>query len=130
MLGQDDRTAAKVEVERLNQLSTVELAVAIMPVFGPDGLQPRRLWWGAQGIEVLQISDWLMRRHTKGYRARPRLRSAVTRALHLLEDASLIENARRWARVGALGAALRSTVLGERALAEGTVRERLAGNVN
>jgi hypothetical protein len=126
---QVDRAAAKAEVERLNQLSTVELAVAIMPAFGSDGLQPGKLWWGARGIEILQICDWLMRRHAEGYRSRPRLRSAVTRALHLLEDAGLIENARRWTRVGALGATLRSTALGERTLAEGTVRECLSGPV-
>gem|GEM_PF-6829936 len=72
MPGQDDKTGAKAEVERLSQLSTVELAVAIMPAFGTDGLQPEKLWWGARGIEVLQISDWLIRRHAKGDRSRPR----------------------------------------------------------
>lgn len=54
-----------------------------------------------------------------------RLRKAVTRALHVLVDAGLIENTRRWVQVGAMGATLQPTELGKAALAEGTVRERL-----
>lgn len=119
------KIAARAEAKRLRALPTAELAVAIMPVFGQNGPTAERLWWGARGIEVLQICDWLMRDHKRGYRQRTRLRNAVTRALHLLEDVGLIENTRRWARVGALAATLRPTALGQRALAEGTVREHL-----
>lgn len=120
----DEKTTARVEVKRLKDLPPAELAAAIMPVFGPEGPPVKKIWWGARGIEVFQICDWLMRDHSGGYR-RVWLRKAITRALHLLVDADLIENARRWAQVGAIGASLQPTELGRRALAEGTVREHL-----
>jgi hypothetical protein len=66
-----------------------------------------------------------MRDHKRGYRQRPRVRNSVTRALHLLDEAGLIENTRRWARLGALGAALRPTALGHAALEEGTILKLL-----
>jgi hypothetical protein len=125
LLSNDERTVARANVKRLKEMPPAELAAAIMPVFGPDGPPVRKLWWGAQGIEVLQICDWLMRDHQRGYRQRPRLRNAVTRALHLLDEAGLIENTRRWARPGALAAVLRPTALGQAALIEGTVRKYL-----
>ena len=87
-------------MKRLREMPAAELAVAIMPVFGPYGPPVRKLWWGAQGIEVLQICDWLMRDYKRGYRQRPRVRNAVTRALHLLDEAGLIETTRRWVRPG------------------------------
>ena len=124
-LAPDDKVTTKAEVKRLKELPSAELAAAIMSVFGPGGPPVRKLWWGARGIEVLQICDWLMRDHERGYRQRPSLRPAVTHALHVLEDAGLVENTRRWARVGSLGATLRATALGRTALADGTVRNCL-----
>jgi hypothetical protein len=123
--GEDGTARAKAGARRLAQLPSDQLAAAIMPVFGPEGPPVRRLWWGAHGIEVLQICDWLMRDSARGYRQRPRLRSAVTRALHLLEDAGLIENTRGWTRVGSVGATLRATARGQVALADGTVNRLL-----
>jgi hypothetical protein len=120
----DEKMTARVEVKRLSELPPAELAAAIMPVFGPEGPPVKKIWWGARGIEAFQICDWLMRDHGGGYR-RAWLWKAIARALHLLADAGLIENARRWTRVGAIGATLQPTELGKRALAEGTVRERL-----
>lgn len=128
LLGRDEKMAARAEVRRLKELPPVELAAAIMPIFGPEGPPVRKVWWGAQGIEVLQVCDWLMRNHGRGYRQRPRLRNAVTRALHLLCDAGLIENTRRWARVGALAATLQATELGQKALAEDAVRKHLGSS--
>lgn len=119
------KMTARVEAKRLNELPPAELASAIMPVFGPEGPSVKKIWWGARGIEVFQICDWLMRDYSGGYR-RVWLWTAVARALHLLADAGLIENARRWTRVGAIGATLQPTELGKRALAEGTVREHLS----
>ena len=115
--------AARAEVKRLNELPSADLAAAIMPVFGPEGPPVKKVWWGTRGIEVFQICDRLMR-ITAGDIAgcgcgRP------LRALHLLADAGLIENSRRWAQVGAIGATLQPTELGKRALVEGTMRERL-----
>lgn len=120
----DEETIARVEVKRLNELPPAELAAAIMPVFGPEGPRVKKVWWGARGIEVFQICDWLMRDHSGGYR-RAWLSKAIACALHILADAGLIENARRWTRVGAIGATLRPTDLGKRTLTEGTVREYL-----
>lgn len=119
----DERIAARAEVKRLNELLPAELAAAIMPIFGPEGPPVRKIWWGARDIEVFQVCDWLMRDH-RGYR-RVWLQKAITRALHVLVDAGLIDNARKWAQVGAVGAALQPTELGKTALAEGTVREHL-----
>jgi hypothetical protein len=121
----DERGAARADVKRFIEMPLAELAATIMPVFGPYGPPIRKLWWGARGIEVLQICDWLMRDHKRGYRQRSRLRNAVTRALHVLVEAGLIENTRRWARPGAVAATLRPTALGQAALREGTVSERL-----
>jgi len=115
---------ARAEVKRLNELPTAELAATIMPVFGTEGPPVKKIWWGARGIEVFQICDWLMRDNSEGYR-RAWLWKAIARALHLLADAGLIENARRWTRVGAIAAALQPTELGRTALEEGTVREHL-----
>jgi hypothetical protein len=114
------------DVERIRVMPPAELAATIMPVFGPYGPPIRKLWWGAGGIEVLQICDWLMRDHKRGCRQRSRLRNAVTGALHVLVEAGLIENTRRWARrPGAVAATLRPTALGQAALREGTVRKHL-----
>lgn len=124
-VNQHERAAARAEVKRLRDLLPADLAAEIMPVFGPAGPPVRKIWWGARGIEVLQICDWLMRSERRGYRQRPRLRTPVTSALHLLEDAGLIENERRWAQLGSLAAALRATSLGQTALADGSVQQRL-----
>jgi hypothetical protein len=52
----DERMAARVEVKRIKELSPAELGAAIMPVFGPGGPPVKKPWWGARGIEVLQIA--------------------------------------------------------------------------
>jgi hypothetical protein len=64
----DEKMTARVEVKRLNELAPAELATAIMPVFGPEGPPVKKIWWGARGIEVFQICDWLMRDHSGVYR--------------------------------------------------------------
>jgi hypothetical protein len=125
-----EKAGARAEVERLRALSPAGLAAEIMPIFGPEGPPVRKLWWGARGIEVLQICDWLMRSQGRGYRQRPRLRTSVTRGLHLLEGAGLIENGRRWAQPGSLAATLRATTLGQTALAEGSVPQYLSSPSN
>jgi hypothetical protein len=124
----NEKDAARAEVQRLRNLSPADLAVEIMPAFGPGGASTERklIWYLPRGLEVLQICDWLMRSYGRGYRSRPRLRDPVTRGLHLLEDAGLIENGRRWTRVGALAAKPRAAPLGVAALADGSVREHVS----
>jgi hypothetical protein len=125
-LSKAEKSAARAAAERLKGLSPADLAAEIMPVFGPDGPPLRRLhWWRPGGFEWMQICDWLMRAHPRGFRQRPRLRRAVTRSLHVLEDAGLIENRHRWAQVGASGAKLKATIQGLTALAEGSVGEQV-----
>lgn len=69
----DERRVARANVKRLREMPSAELAAAIMPVFGPGGPPVRKLWWGAQGIEVLQICDWLMRDYKRGHLQRAAL---------------------------------------------------------
>jgi hypothetical protein len=125
-----DKDAARAEVQRLRDLSPEGLALEIMPAFGPGGASTERklIWYMPSGVEVLQLCDWLMRAYGRDYRSRPRLRGAVTRGLHVLEDAGLIENGRRWTRIGALAAKPRATPLGLAALANGTVREHFSSD--
>lgn len=102
-----------------------------MPAFGSGGAKATpKVAFLAGGVEILGISDWLMRSHKRGYRQRTRLQTPVTRSLHLLEDAGLIENERKWAKVGARLALLRPTALGQTALTEGTVQQYLASSAS
>ncbi len=114
-----EKAAARIESNRLRRLDPADLAVEIMPVFAPERIP-------AGNLEVLQICYWLMRPHKRPYRESTRLRTPVTRALHVLEDAGLIENERRWVKVGARLAILRATPRGLTALAEGSVRQYLS----
>ena len=113
------KAAARVESNRLRRLDSADLAAEIMPVFARDRTP-------VGNLEVLQICYWLMRSHKRPYRESPRLRTPVTRALHVLEDAGLIENERGWVKVGARLAISRATPRGLTALAEGSVRQDLS----
>lgn len=114
-----EKTAARVESDRLRRLDPVDLAAEIMPFFAPERTP-------VGNLEVLQICYWLMRAHNRPYRESPRLRDPVTRALHVLEDAGLIQNDRPWVKVGARLANLSATPRGLTALAEGSVRRHLS----
>jgi hypothetical protein len=130
-LSQHEKAAARAEAKRLRDLPPADLAEEIMPAFGSDGIPPaRKLAFGGRGIEILQICDWLMRSHRRGYRQRPGLQKPVIRGLHALEDAALIENTQRWVRVGARLATLRATALGQTAVAERSVRHYLSSPSN
>lgn len=126
-LGKEEKAAARAEANRLRLLAPGEIAVEIMGAFGPNGPRTdRKIWIGARGIEILQICDWLMRDHPRGYRQRGRLRAAVVRGIRVLVGAGLVENEhRRFSQPGARWAKLQATMAGERALAEGTVAREL-----
>ena len=111
------KAAAKQEIERLRALSVFDLAAAVLPGLGPDG--------PARGASVWpqQLCEYLLK-HCPGARWSDTLDllAAVNRALDLLEDGHLVQpisvqRTPRW----------QITPLGERALAEGDVRERLGG---
>lgn len=109
------KAAAKQEIERLRALSVDELAVLVLPGLGPDG--PMR---GAS-VWAQQLCGYLLRDHPgAGQLDTLDLISAVNKALDMLQDARLVspisvQRTPRW----------QITPLGQRALAEGDVRERL-----
>jgi hypothetical protein len=114
-----EKAAARIESDRLRGLSPADLAAEIMPVFAPERTP-------VGNLEAVKIGYWLMRSHARPYRETPRLRMPVTRALHVLADADLIENKRRGVKLGARLAVLHATPRGLTALKEGTVRRDLS----
>jgi len=109
------RAAAQREVERLRALSVDELAVALMPGLGPDG--PTK----GTSVRVQQLCEHLLADFPgAGRSAAMDLLAPARRALQLLHGAGLVApiSVQRdpvW----------RITPLGEVALAEGTVRQRV-----
>jgi len=126
-LSRDEKAAARSEARRLRELPPSDLAVEIMrAVAALEAAPTGKVAFLAGDVEMLRICYWLMRAHRRGYRQLRRLQKPVIQSLHLLEDAGLIENQRTWAKVGARGAILRTTVLGQTPLAEGSVQRCLA----
>jgi hypothetical protein len=117
----DEKFAAQTEIARLKALQPAELAAEIMPAFGREG---HREVLRGRPINAVMVCNWLMRTHRRGSRALPQLWKPTAQALRLLNDAGLIENRRR-APLGSRAALLRVTRLGQRALANDTVREHL-----
>ena len=111
------KAAAKLEIERLRALSVDDLAEELLPGLGPDGPTHGASVWPQQ------LCQYLLRDHPGAGRMQTLdLLAAVNRALDLLHDVRLVspisvQRTPVW----------RITPLGERALAEGTVRERLRG---
>ncbi len=109
------KAAAKREVERLRAQRVDELAVAIMPALGPDG--PTK----GTSIRTQQLCEFLLTDFPgAGQLATLDLLAPVRRALELLEGAGLVttisvQRDPLW----------RITPLGEIALAEGTVHQRV-----
>jgi hypothetical protein len=107
--------AAEEEFDRLCALPPADLAAAVMPAFAPDG--PGH----GKTVNVLQIQSWLMSSfsHASGYSGK--LRDPVSEAVQALSNAGLAE------RTGPHGDLVKTTRLGEAALADGTVARQLAG---
>jgi hypothetical protein len=106
--------AAKAETDRLAALPAQELAVEIMPAFGPDG--PGR--GNPPEVNYIQLASWLMRpQHLSAHGMRD-LQLPLREAVQRLEVAGLVV---RHPGSGRLVA----TAAGQAALAEGTVTERL-----
>jgi len=109
------KAAAKTEIERLRALGVLDLAVAVFPGLGPDG--PTH---GAS-VRVQQLCQYLLADYPgAGQMDTLDLLAPVRRAIELLHGAGLIspisvQREPYW----------RITPLGEMALAEGTVRQRL-----
>jgi hypothetical protein len=111
------RAAAKEEITRLRALSTDDLATKVLPGLGPDG--PTH----GTSVRVQQLCEYLLTDFPDaGQMDTMDLIAPVTRSLDMLHDARLVDpiSVQRtpiW----------RITPLGERALADGNVRERLLG---
>jgi hypothetical protein len=109
------KAAAKEEIERLRALSVFDLAAAVLPGLGPDGPTRGASVWAQQLCEYL-LTDYPGAGRTDTLD----LIAPVNRALDLLEDAHLVgtislQRTPKW----------RITPLGEAALNDGTVPERL-----
>ena len=109
------KAAAKEEIDRLRALSVFDLAAVVLPGLGPDGPTRGASVWAQQLCEFL-LKDYPGAGRTDTLD----LIAPVNRALDLLEDAHLvgtisIQRTPKW----------QITPLGEAALADGTVRERL-----
>jgi len=111
------KAAAKEEIERLRALPVDDLAPDVLPGLGPDG--PTH----GTSVRVQQLCGYLLRDYPgAGQMDTLDLLAPVTRALDVLDDAGLVspisvQRTPVW----------RITPLGERALAEGDVRDRLRG---
>jgi len=116
--GGEDKEAAQAESDRLRNLPLPELAAAIMPAFGPDGINAKS--GHQQG--PMEVVSWLMRGHSQKVRYRQPLLGPTIEALPLLERAGLVT--RR--TFGTSGSTYSATRLGETSLADGTVGEQLA----
>lgn len=103
--------AAAAEAERLQSLSAAELAVILMPAFGPEGPKP------GSYLNQLQVGMWLMSSYPRGSKYIKDLREPIMEGLQDLENAGLIVGRSR----GGAASLLKATRLGEEALAEGTV---------
>ena len=111
------KAAAKQEIERLRALGVDDLAVMLLPGLGPDGPTHGTSVWPQQLCEYL-----LAEYPGAGRMDTLDLLAPVSRALDRLDGAGLVspisvQRTPVW----------RITPLGESALAEGSVRERLRG---
>jgi hypothetical protein len=109
------KAAAKLEIERLRALPADELAEDLFPGLGPDG--PTH---GAS-VRVQQLCEYLLRDFPgAGQMDTLNLMAAVNKALDMLEAVGLVstisvQRSPNW----------KITSLGETALAEGNVRDRV-----
>jgi hypothetical protein len=109
--------AAKAEAERLASLPARELAVEVLPAYGPEGPNP------GEAINLLRVLSWLMDNYPRGAKYLKELPKPVQEANQALENAGLI------VQVGAqsAGAQRRITREGEQALADGNAAKYLKG---
>jgi hypothetical protein len=114
-----EEAAGAAEVERLNALSTDQLAGEPMPAFGSNGAKSK----GRAGSSAMAVIQWLVR----DYPRHPSLRAladSVPVALQRLAAVGLLK-----ATGSGIGTGVNSYSLspaGEEALAEGSVSQRLA----
>lgn len=112
------QAAAEAELKRLESLSVDDLALAILPAFGPDGLQR-----GYSGVRVQDVCKWLMSSYPgKSFNAL-QLLGPVNEGIQRLENAGLV--LRRVQDGG--GSRISVTRLGATTIADGTAQQKLSG---
>jgi hypothetical protein len=116
-----EEAAGAAEVERLNSLSTDELAVELMPALGPDGARSK----GRSGTAAMAVIQWLVADYPRHPSLRP-LADSVPVALQRLAAAGLLKS--RGSGVGTGVQSYSLTPAGEKALAEGSVAKRLSAH--
>jgi len=113
------QAAAESELKRLEELPVDDLALEILPAFGPEGLQP-----GRAGARVQDVCKWLMSSYAGSKFCNPnQLLMPVNEGIQRLENAGLV--LRRVQEGG--GSRVTATRLGETALADGTAKQHLGG---
>jgi hypothetical protein len=116
-----EEAAGAAEVARLEALSTDELAVELMPAFGPDGAKAK----GRAGSNAMAVIQWLVADYPRHPSLRP-LAESVPVALQRLAAAGLLKASGSGIGTGVDSYSL--TPAGEEALADGSVGQRLAGS--
>lgn len=108
----------RAEFERLTALPVADLALELMPAFGPDGPRGR----GPEGaINILQVLGWVSHTHfPSGVSYQRKLNEPVREGVQALERAGLVLVTRRQS-----GQWMAATRLGQSALADGTVQDHL-----
>jgi hypothetical protein len=109
--------AAKADVDRLVALPAPELAPVLMPAFGSDGPRGRG---PNHGINLLQIMAFLVDPIPRGTKYMRQLEQPVREGLQVLENTGLVV---RTSRQNATW--FTCTRLGETALADGTIQQRI-----
>ena len=117
---QAEKDAAAAEVTRLAALTAADLAVEVMPVFGPGGPKSSA---GTGGLNVLQVGIGVMQKFPRGSSMLQQLVEPLREALQVLEHRELI--VRTTIQTGTWWHATR---LGESALADGSVATRVHGD--
>jgi hypothetical protein len=113
--------AAQVESERLAGLPVAELAAAVLPAFGPEGIGAKS--GHQQG--AIQVTEWLFASTSTKVKYRQPVLGPVLEALQLLDNAGLVGR-RSFGGSSSSASTYHATRLGEEALADGSVARRLA----
>ncbi len=111
--------AAAAELQRLSALPAPELAVEIMPAFGPDG--PR----SSGGLNAVQIAQWLMASYPRSPGLKPLL-PPIQKATQALEAVGLVDQ--KQSGLGTGSSSAKATPLGEQALGDQSVQQYLDGS--
>jgi hypothetical protein len=116
-----DQAAAQAESERLAALPVADLAAEVMPAFGLGGIEAKS--GHRQG--AIEVTEWLFASTSTKARYRQPVLGPVIEALQLLDGAGLLGH-RSFGGSNSNASTYHATRLGEEALADGSVKQRLA----